>query len=193
MVKIKSLARRFLVCPMVQPLMLLHISPNAITITSLFFAVIAFLCYKNGTFWLGAVFLFLCGILDTFDGEIARQMNHITKLGGFLDSTVDRINEFLIYLGLFLYYYTRIQYALFWILLALFGSMMVSYTRARGEGLGISPQVGIFQRLVRFIILFIGSFFGPKIMVYFLVVIVVGTVETAIHRILYIYSQTKKI
>ncbi len=192
MEKIKSLARRFLVRPMVQPLMLLHISPNTITITSLFFAVIAFLCYKNGTFWLGAIFLFLCGIFDTFDGEIARQMNHITKLGGFLDSTVDRINEFLIYLGLFLYYYTRTPYVLFWIMLALFGSMMVSYTRARGEGLGISPQVGIFQRLVRFILLFIGSFFGPKIMVYFLIVIVVGTFETALHRIIYIYKQTKK-
>ncbi len=192
MEKISSFARRFLVRPLVQPLVRLKINPNIITLTSLVFAIIAFLYYKNGVFWLGAIFLFLCGIFDTFDGELARQGNHTTKLGGFLDSTIDRINEFLVYLGLFLYYYTRTPYILFWIFLALFGSMMVSYTRARGEGLGISPRVGLFQRFMRFILLVLGSFLGPKIVVYFLVIIVIGTFETTLHRIIYIYNHTKK-
>jgi CDP-diacylglycerol--glycerol-3-phosphate 3-phosphatidyltransferase len=166
--------------------MALNIHPNIITMSSLVLAVIAFFFYKSGIFWAGGIFLFLCGIFDTFDGEIARRKNMISKLGGFLDSTVDRVNEFIIYFGLYFYYYNRVDFVQFWILVAIFGSMMVSYTRARAEGLGISPRVGLFERFTRIVLLVIGSVLGPRFMPYIIVILGIGTLQTTIQRIIFV-------
>ncbi len=190
--KIKMLGSRYFVKPIVNILVKIKIHPNLVTLLSLLLGIVAFLFYWQGIFWAGAIFLFLCGIFDTFDGEIARQTNRVTKIGGFLDSTADRINEFLIYLGLFLYYYSHETYALFWIFTAMFGSMMVSYTRARGEGLGISPQVGFFERFTRILLLIIGSFLGKHIMIYVLVLLTLGTIQTMIQRIIYTHIRSAK-
>jgi len=190
--KIKVWGRKYFVKPIVYILVKTKIHPNIVTLMSLLLGMVAFLFYWQGAFWAGAIFLFLCGIFDTFDGEIARQTNRVTKIGGFLDSTVDRINEFLIYLGLFLYYYTHEVYTLFWVFFAMFGSMMVSYTRARGEGLGISPQVGVFERFIRFLLLIIGSLLGPNLMIYVLVILTFGTTQTMIQRIIYTYKKSLK-
>ena len=189
---LKILGRRYFVKPIVSVLIRMRIPPNIITLLSLLLGIIAFRFYWRGTFWIGAIFLFLCGVFDTFDGEIARQTDKVTKIGGFLDSTVDRVNEFLIYLGLFLFYYTHETYALFWIFTAMFGSMMVSYTRARGEGLGVSPQVGLFERLTRVLLILIGSFLGKKIMVYVLAILTIGTFQTMIQRIIYTHIKSTK-
>jgi CDP-diacylglycerol--glycerol-3-phosphate 3-phosphatidyltransferase len=177
--KIKMLGSKYFVKPIVNLLVKMKIHPNLVTLLSLLLGIVAFLFYWQGIFWAGAIFLFLCGIFDTFDGEIARQTNRVTKIGGFLDSTADRINEFLIYLGLFLYYYSHETHALFWIFTAMFGSMMVSYTRARGEGLGISPQVGFFERFTR-------------ILLYVLVLLTLGTIQTMIQRIIYTHIKSAK-
>ena len=190
--KIKMLGSKYFVKPIVNILVKIKIHPNLVTLLSLLLGIVAFLFYWQGVFWAGAIFLFLCGIFDTFDGEIARQTNRVTKIGGFLDSTADRINEFLIYLGLFLYYYSHETYALFWIFTAMFGSMMVSYTRARGEGLGISPQVGFFERFTRILLLIIGSFLGKHIMIYVLVLLTLGTIQTMIQRIIYTHIKSAR-
>jgi len=192
MQSIKDFGQQIVVNPIVGLLLRLKIPPNVITFSSLAFALVAFLFYRSGTFWIGAIFLFLCGIFDTLDGEIARRTQKVTKLGGFLDSTIDRVNEFIIYFGLFCYYYGKENYVLFWILLAIFGSMMVSYTRARAEGLGISPQVGIFARFTRFLFLIIGSFLGPRIMIYALVILAIGTMQTTLQRIIFVQHQSVK-
>jgi len=189
---IKNLGRTFIVLPIVRILILFKIPPNAVTLVSLVFAAASALLYWYGLFWAGAVFLLLCGLSDTFDGEIARQTQQVSNIGGFLDSTVDRINEFVIYFGLFGYYYNHERYALVWLFLALFGSMMVSYTRARGEALGISPQVGIFDRLTRFALLVIGSLFGPRIVIYVLVILTVGTIQTMIQRIIFTHVKSSQ-
>ncbi|MEO0122984.1 MAG: CDP-alcohol phosphatidyltransferase family protein [candidate division WOR-3 bacterium] len=193
MKKLKAIYKKVFLLPIVKLLIKLNIAPNVITILSLIIAVFAFLAYKNGVFWLGGIILFFSSILDTFDGEIARQTNRVTKFGGFLDSTLDRVNEFLIYLGLFVYYFHNANYVLYWILLAQFGSLMVSYTRARGEGVGISPQVGLFERFVRLLFLIIGSFFGAKIMVYILVIITIGTFITSLQRIIYLLNNSRSV
>ncbi len=110
----------------------------------------------------------------------------ISKLGGFLDSTVDRVNEFIIYFGLYFYYYNRVSFVQFWIVVAIFGSMMVSYTRARAEGLGISPRVGLFERLTRIVLLVIGSVLGPRFMPYIIVILAIGTLQTTLQRIIFV-------
>lgn len=192
MTKIKEIGRRFFVRPLVALLLALNIHPNVITVSSLVLAIIAFFFYKNGVFWAGAIFLFWCGIFDTFDGEIARRRNMITTLGSFLDSTVDRINEFIIYFGLYLYYVDRSSYVHYWILVAIFGSMMVSYTRARAEGLGISPQVGIFERFTRIFLLIAGSVFGPTVMSYVIIILGIGTIQTTIQRMIFVRQRSTR-
>lgn len=188
--RIKELGKIIFIQPVVSLLIKSKISPNIITMTSLVIAFFSFFAYKSGIFWLGGIILFFSSIFDTFDGEIARRTDRVTKFGGFLDSTIDRINEFLIYLGLFIYYNHHIDNAIYWVLFALFGSIMVSYTRARGEGLGVSPQVGIFERFVRLVFLISGSFLGPRIMVYILVIITFGTFITTLQRIFYFFKNS---
>lgn len=193
MTEIKEMGRKYFVRPIVGLLMALKIHPNVITVASLVLAIIAFFFYKNGVFWAGAIFLFWCGVFDSFDGDIARRRNMITKLGGFLDSTIDRVNEFIIYFGLFFYYYDEGGGAiLFWTMVAAFGSMMVSYTRARAEGLGISPQVGIFERFTRIVLLIAGSVFGPEFMQYIIVILALGTILTTVQRILYVRKYSRE-
>ncbi len=190
--EIKELGRKFFVRPLVAILLALKIHPNVITVSSLILAVIAFFFYRNGIFWAGAIFLFWCGIFDTFDGEIARRRKMISKLGSFLDSTVDRINEFIIYFGLYFYYFEKGSYVHYWILVAIFGSMMVSYTRARAEGLGISPQVGIFERFTRIVLLIAVSVFGPRVMSYVIIILGIGTIQTMIQRMIFVRQRSKK-
>jgi CDP-diacylglycerol--glycerol-3-phosphate 3-phosphatidyltransferase len=189
MKRIKVFFRKILVYPAVGVLLKLHIHPNVITVSTLFLAIGAFFFYRQGIFWAGAIFFFFCGIFDTFDGELARRTNQVSRVGGFLDSTIDRINEFIIYLGLFSYYYNRQNWVLFWIFAALFGSIMVSYTRARAESFGATAQVGIFERFTRIVLLIVGSVFGPKVMIYILVLLSVGTMTTSLRRIFHVYRQ----
>lgn len=190
MSKIKELGRRYFVRPIVGAFVTLRIHPNVITFSSLALAVIAFFFYRAGIFWAGAIFLFWCGVFDTFDGEVARRRSMTSKIGGFLDSTIDRVNEFIVYFGLYCYYHARGSGVQFWILLAIFGSMMVSYTRARAEGLGISPQVGIFERFTRIVLLIAGSVLGPEVMSYVLVVLALGTAVTTIRRVVYVRARS---
>lgn len=187
--RIKEFLRKLLLYPVVGVLVRCRIHPTAVTLSTLVLAAAAGFFYARGAFLAGAVFFFFCGIFDTFDGEIARRTARITKLGGFLDSTIDRINEFIVYLGLFVYYQDRLDWLLVWILTALFGSLMVSYTRARAEGLGATAAVGIFERLTRIVLLIAGSVFGPGIMPYVIVVLAAGTVVTMLQRIFFVYRQ----
>jgi CDP-diacylglycerol--glycerol-3-phosphate 3-phosphatidyltransferase len=192
MTEIKDIGRRFFVRPIVALLMALQIHPNVITVASLGLAVISFVFYRNGVFWAGGIFLFWCGVFDSFDGEVARRRNLISKLGSFLDSTVDRINEFIVYFGLFFYYRGIGDYVQFWIMVAMFGSMMVSYTRARAEGLGISPQVGIFERFTRIVLLITGSFLGPGLMPYVIIILAIGTIQTTLQRIIFVRQESRR-
>lgn len=187
--RIKEFLRKLLLYPVVGVLVRCRIHPTVVTLSTMVLAAAAGFFYARGGFLAGAAFFFFCGIFDTFDGEIARRTGRVTKLGGFLDSTVDRINEFIVYLGLFVYYQNRLDWLLVWILTALFGSLMVSYTRARAEGLGATAAVGIFERLTRIVLLIAGSVFGPGVMPYVIIVLAAGTVVTMLQRIFFVYRQ----
>jgi phosphatidylglycerophosphate synthase len=184
--KIKELGRRYFVRPVARVLIAARIRPNIITVSSLFFGIVAFFLYFHGSFLPAALFCFLSGVLDTLDGEVARQLKIVSRVGAFLDSTIDRVNEFLIYMGMFCFYMRHEPSVTYWVLVAIFGSLMVSYTRARAEGIGISPQIGVFERFTRLVFIIAGSAFGPGIMVYGLMILAVGTVGTMIQRIIYV-------
>src|SRR6185369_14595597 len=104
--------------------------------------------YAGGLMFAGGWLLLFAGSLDIVDGRVARRTNRGSKRGAFLDSVVDRYADALAYLGLAYFYGgTWVE----WIVLgALVGSFMVSYTRARAEGLGTTCLVGLLQRPERF-------------------------------------------
>ncbi len=161
--------------------------PNFLTVLGLLFSILTAYFYKIGLFSYAAVGLLLSGICDAIDGEVARKTSRATRFGAFLDSVLDRYSEILIFLGLFIYYLESSVAVL--VILALTGSLMVSYVRARAEGLGEECKSGLLLRPERLAVLFVGSLFGPKMFVYFLMVIAVFSNFTAIYRIYYTWRK----
>ncbi len=139
-----------------------EINPNTITLSGLFLSFIsAFLFAMNDLFWAGLLLL-ASGFLDAFDGLVARENNRITGFGGFLDSVCDRFGDTAVLIGAMYGGLTAFYFIPFWLAgtLAIFSSLMVSYTRARAEAAGISASIGIGDRPVRMIIIIAGAFFN---------------------------------
>jgi CDP-diacylglycerol--glycerol-3-phosphate 3-phosphatidyltransferase len=138
--------------------------------------------------WLLAIF----GPLDAVDGLIARERGLTSPFGAFLDSTVDRYAEFFLFLGLLAYLTIHRDGSLIdaiLILSAMTGSLLVSYTRARAETLGFSCKVGVFTRFERLLIFALGLIFGWIYPI--LVILAIFTHVTALHRIFYVYKQSR--
>jgi len=138
--------------------------PNTITVLALLTGIAAGLFFfLEYPFWAWLA-LFICGVLDTLDGKVAVLTNAKSAFGAILDSTLDRYSEFFIYLGLALHF--RRHWALWLAFLALLGSTMVSYTKARAEGLGFVCNVGLMQRAERLICLGSGALLGSVLRIY---------------------------
>lgn len=132
------------------------ISPNGVTFIGFLLMAGVGLVLSQGYLQLAGVLLVVAAFFDAIDGTMARMQNRVTRFGGFFDSTLDRYAEAAIFLGILVYYLGRdasteviLAYA------TIIGSLMVSYTRARGEGLGISIRGGLLSRLERMVILVI--------------------------------------
>lgn len=108
--------------------------------------------------------LLACGFLDVFDGQVAALTNAKTAFGAILDSTLDRYSEFFIYAGLAFHF--RSGWALWLAFLAFLGSAMVSYTKARAEGLGFACNVGIMQRAERLAVLGTATLLGAAFRIF---------------------------
>jgi phosphatidylglycerophosphate synthase len=136
----------------------LGVSANAITLMAFFFGLGAGILFFLEKPFLAGILLFLCGLSDILDGKVAEKTNRRSQFGAIFDSALDRYSEFFIYLGLAAYF--RNHWALWLTFFTLLGSTMVSYTRARAEGLGIECSVGVMQRAERIILLTLASFAG---------------------------------
>lgn len=137
------------------------LTPNHITWGGLLLSMLAGLSFAYLPF-LGGLLTLLAGLLDTLDGSLARATGQSKKFGAFLDSVIDRYTEFIIYLGIWFYFHRSDIYSLL-ILLILFGSLMVSYTRARAEGLGERCLGGAFQRGERIVLLGAAGILNPLV------------------------------
>ncbi len=187
-----------------------RLTPNHITYGGLLISMLAGLSFIYVPL-LGGVFTLLTGLLDTLDGSLARATGQSKKFGAFLDSVLDRYTELMIYLGIWFYFYRNsadTPVYLLLILLILFGSLMVSYTRARAEGLGERCLVGFFQRGERIILLGVAGILNPFINLFgagfaipwakdlsleaVLVVLAVGTNLTAMWRFLHVLNKLRK-
>jgi phosphatidylglycerophosphate synthase len=129
-------------------------------------------------------------VFDAIDGAVARKNNLESDFGAFLDSTVDRYSEFVVFLGIFIHY-LRMEnwFFVFVTLFALFGSGMVSYVRARAEGLGVRCAVGFFDRTLRVTVIVVGALLGRFIFGYFLLLLAALTQFTVMQRIIHVRKE----
>jgi CDP-diacylglycerol--glycerol-3-phosphate 3-phosphatidyltransferase len=138
-----------------------RLTPNAISLTGLFLNVVAAVLVWEKLFFLGGVAFIVGSIMDTLDGRYSRMSGKGTPFGAFLDSTLDRIEEGIVLTAVAGYFATagdRVAAAA--VVVAVLASLMVSYTRARAEALGVECKVGIATRPVRVVILSIGLVFA---------------------------------
>jgi len=135
------------------------VSPNFITVAALLVSLLAAYAFSMGSFLAGACLLFVAGVFDTLDGAIARKKGQSSLYGALLDSTLDRYSDFAIFFGLLIFF--RNDWIFFFIMLALLGSMMVSYIKARAQSLGQNRSVGLMQRPERMAVLFFGAALNP--------------------------------
>jgi CDP-diacylglycerol--glycerol-3-phosphate 3-phosphatidyltransferase len=130
------------------------------------------------------------------DGQTARAANRATTAGAFLDSTVDRYSEIAVLLGALFYFMARTHGApevgtAVAVFAALAGSLLVSYTRARAEAVGVSCEVGLTERPERMVILIVGALFGEGVFRVAIWVLAVLANLTAVQRIRHVLVETK--
>jgi len=174
----------------------LKIGPNALSFVALISGIGAgVLFFLKHPFWAG-IMIVICGLFDILDGKVAVNTNQKSLFGAIVDSALDRYSEFFIYLGLAAYF--RNHWALWLTFWTILGSSMVSYTRARAEGLGIECKIGIMQRAERMLLLFLGAMIGSLFnifdpaMITVLAIIAVFSNITAIQRTFYVKKVEKQ-
>lgn len=158
--------------PVAGALAKIGVSPNMVTMAGLVGAGISAWLISEGMLWAGGVVMLFAGILDLFDGALARSTGQDSPFGALLDSVVDRVSEIIVLLGLLIYYARADSLeGTVLVYLAVGGSVMVSYLRARSEGLGIDCKVGIMTRPERVAALGFGLIVGHWVPVVMLVVL----------------------
>ncbi len=144
---------RFLGRYLVPCCVVLRLKPNHLSLLGMLSGLVAGITFVFSPFWGGMLTIF-SGLLDTLDGALARELSQTAKRGAFLDSVLDRYGECWILIGIWAYFERKgsvtplITMTVFFVL---FGSIMVSYVKARAEGLNVSCRVGLFQRGERII------------------------------------------
>jgi CDP-diacylglycerol--glycerol-3-phosphate 3-phosphatidyltransferase len=167
----------------------LGVSPNVITVVGfLLMAGIAIVLARGYLFW-GGILIIIAALFDAMDGALARMMGRTSRFGAFLDSTLDRYSEAVIFLGLFIYLSGQNQrLELILIYATIVGSLMVSYARARAEGIGIPLKDGLFTRFERVFLLVVGLLFNQLVIV--LWILAIFSNFTALQRMYLVWRIT---
>lgn len=190
--EIKNFFRR-LIKPLVSFISLMGVSPLTITSAGIIISLFGAFLVAGGRLFAGGVALALSGLCDMIDGSLARQGEKVTVFGAFLDSTGDRVAE-LAYFGALVFYYAgKVPVSSFYIILviiAMSGSLLTSYARARAEGLGVSCEIGFLERPERIILLIAGLIFGGVALVTVIAVLAFLTVFTFIQRVVHVGKLT---
>jgi CDP-diacylglycerol--glycerol-3-phosphate 3-phosphatidyltransferase len=138
-----------------------RLTPNAISITGFLFNVAAAVLVWQRYFFLGGVAFIVGSVMDSLDGRYARVSGKGTLFGAFLDSTLDRVEEGIVLTAVAAYFADRgEEFAVAMCVIVVLGSLMVSYTRARAEALGVECKVGLATRPVRVVVLSVGLVFA---------------------------------
>jgi CDP-diacylglycerol---glycerol-3-phosphate 3-phosphatidyltransferase len=177
------------------------IKPNTITTFGTGLVLLSALAYGVGAIRVGGLLLLLSGVVDTLDGEVARASAMVTKFGAFYDSTLDRIGDGATFIGIGAFLLTASDVALrgaavVTCMVAILASLLVSYARARAEGLGIECKVGIAQRAERIVLLGGASLLvgpGPHAFVLEAIValLAVASLITVVQRFVYVHQHAE--
>jgi CDP-diacylglycerol---glycerol-3-phosphate 3-phosphatidyltransferase len=180
--------------PIIKLLIKTPLTPNAVTWIGFFITAGAAAVIVNGHLLAAGIIVVVAGLFDMLDGALARVTGRVTRFGAVLDSTLDRLCEAMLLLAL-AYVFARDNEPLWSLLcgIAMLGSLMVSYIRARIEGLGVECKAGIFTRPERVIIMALGLLLSS---LNFALVIAVGLLAvlsffTVIERLVYAWRQLK--
>ena len=150
--------------PLIWIFIKLRFTPNTLTVSSLIIACFSGYYYYQGNFAVGGWVLVASGILDGLDGRLARATGQVTLSGAYLDSTLDRYCDGIFLAGIAMYFRNDPLMLLITIL-TIISSELVSYSKSRGENLGVKTNAGLMQRPERFVLLGLTSIFYPFIMV----------------------------
>jgi CDP-diacylglycerol--glycerol-3-phosphate 3-phosphatidyltransferase len=191
-------AVRGVLAPVVRLAMALRLTPNTITVIGLMLTVVAAALVGGGWLLVGAAVLTIGSLLDAVDGALARAQGGGTAFGGFLDSTLDRASEAIVYTGIAAWFLATLEQPTWPVLAALVamaGSFMVSYARARAEGIGLTASVGLAPRTERLVLVIAGIAlagigFSPAL-VGILILIAVLTVATVVQRIWHVWRLSQ--
>ncbi|HEY9231549.1 MAG TPA: CDP-alcohol phosphatidyltransferase family protein [Blastocatellia bacterium] len=189
---------------MVRGLARSRINPNVLTFLGLLMNIGCGVLFGYGMFFKAGLLMILANIFDMFDGQVARLRGRVTRFGAFFDSVIDRYSDIIVFVGIMVYY-ARLTSGHSTLLvtltgLALVGSVMISYSRARAESLDIACKVGFLERPERVVLLIIGSLteVGPLTspflhkMPQVLWVLAVLSHWTVVHRIYHTWRELRE-
>ena len=190
---------------MVRVLASAGVHPNILTTIGVFINGLCGLLFGFGEFFWAGIVLIIANLFDMLDGNVARLTGNVTRFGGFLDSSLDRLSDMFAFVGIMIFYAGNSpQHSIMNVFLASIGmmmSVMVSYTTARSEGLGVKANVGFLQRPERVVLLIIGAlstwnwnstnYFANR-MPQVLWVLAIGSVWTLVHRMYFIWREFRK-
>jgi CDP-diacylglycerol---glycerol-3-phosphate 3-phosphatidyltransferase len=176
-----------------------RVHPNFITTVGFTVTVSAAFLFHGGHLHSAGLLVLLGGLFDILDGRIARLSDLGSKFGAFYDSTLDRISEVAVYFGILSLYLgartgvTEIA-MVYLVMLAMAGSLMISYTRARAEALGLDCRIGLMQRAERVVLigaaaLFFGSAWDGAVLKGVILLLAILTNITAFQRIVWVYRR----
>lgn len=184
---------RGLLDPVVAMLSYFNVTPTAVTVFGILLSLFGAVVVATGSLRWGAVILIVSGLCDTVDGSLARRSGTSSTFGAFIDSTGDRLTE-MAYFGALVFFFmgggAGAHLIVFFLLVALAGSFLTSYTRARAEGLGLECTVGLLERPERVAILIAGLIFGRAVLVVVVVFLAILTVYTSVQRVLHVRRLT---
>lgn len=173
-------------------LALSRIHPNVLTFLGLVINIWAAFLFAAGHFRIAGFVLIGAGLFDMVDGRVARETNRVTRFGGFFDSVLDRYSDLGVLMGLLVYYASINRF--FYIVLtaiAMTGSVMVSYSRARAENAIPKCKVGFLERPERVVLLILGALFDRMAPVLWTTAVLSNL--TVIHRMIYTWQEAKRL
>jgi phosphatidylglycerophosphate synthase len=192
----------WLIAPMERRFVAWELSPDLFNYLGAVLGLGAGVAYATGDLDLGGWLVLFGGLADIIDGRLARARGIASDYGEFLDSMLDRFAETFAFAGL-AYFFAALPWAVTATLLALGGSMLVSYARAKGEGVGVDCRGGIMQRAERLVLLALASLLDGVVttaagwrpgtlLIFAIVLIAIGSLGTAVYRTVYVARRVKK-
>jgi len=184
-------AFRQMLAPLVRLLSAMHVRPDTLTVLGWSLSLGAAVLFGLGYVKLAGAVMIFAGLFDALDGAVARASNRMSDFGAFLDSTLDRISEAAIFVGIIYFYASSDSpYGVLLAGVAMTFSLLTSYTRARAEGLGLQCEVGLLERAGRVVLLSAFSILG--FLTIGVCLVAAGALITTAQRIFHVRRETRK-